>query len=94
MKKIFCSVFAVLLLAAMSPAQMCGAQGGGKAGDQKMADCCKACPKDKDGKMACMKDGKCTADCPMMKKDNKSTAAMKGCCSGDKCMAGHMHEGH
>jgi len=63
--------------------------------DGKMADCCKDCPKDKDGKMACMKDGKCTDDCPMMKKDNKSTASAdhKGCCAGDKCMAGHMHEG-
>ncbi|HSE48986.1 MAG TPA: hypothetical protein VLA96_07260 [Terriglobales bacterium] len=52
------------------------------------------CPM-KDGKMACMKDGKCTDDCPMMKKDNKSTASAehKGCCGGDKCAAGHMHEG-
>src|SRR3954471_2458943 len=159
MKKVLASVYAVLLLAAMTFAQMAAPAEQPKADDQKMscchqsdkakmADCCKDCPKDKDGKMACMKDGKCTADCPMMKdgmmacmqdgkmacmadgkmacmkdgkcsgadcpmkdgkmacmkegkctgdcpmmkKENKSKAEMKGCCSGNKCTMEKMHE--
>jgi hypothetical protein len=79
----FAMLLMLLLASAMTLAQATPAQSAPKA---KTAEgCCKDCPKDKDGKMACMKDGKCNADCPMMKSGGKDKMACMadGMCTGD-----------